>query len=209
MQQLVLVGYWLCAAYRIQEGAPPLPCDPVTTVGDLRTYLDGAEGCYGVNKARKALKWIVGGARSPMEVNVCALASLPVRLGGYGFSVPIINYQLDAEGFKQELLDHKGRPYFEIDLYWKDRHVGLEYDGAVYYDRAQVRKDKRRLNSLLAHGERILVVMFDQLADEDVRETLMNQLAELLKVRRKEATADDRNARDALNGLLFGNEFSL
>jgi hypothetical protein len=72
-----------------------------------------------------------------------------------------------------------------------------------------MRSDKRRLNSLLANGERILVVMYDQLAEKQNRETLMNQLARLLQVPLRKASEEDTEARDALNGLLFENEFAL
>lgn len=208
-QQLVLVGYWLCAKYRLQEGALPLEVDPITSVNALQTYLEGANGCYGANKARNALRWVIDGARSPLEAEVAMLVALPVRLGGYGFKKPLINYQLDAKKFDSQTLDRADRSYYEIDLYWKDAHVGLEYDGVPHYDRDQVRSDKRRLNSLLANGERILVVMYDQLVEKENRETLMNQLAKLLHVPLRKASKEDTEARDALNGLLFENEFAL
>ena len=209
MQQLVLVGYWLCSSYRLNGTDLPLTVDPITTVAKLEEYLAGATGCYGASKACQALRWIVDGARSPLEADVAALASLPVRLGGYGLPRPAINYQIKASDFDAETLDRDDRTYFEIDLYWKGKRVGLEYDGAIHYEHERIRKDKRRLNCLLANGERILVVMYDQLNDADVRKALMNQLAKLLGVKRRKATSKEKDERDKLLGILFGNEFSL
>lgn len=209
LQQLVLVGYWLCASYRVREDGITIPVDSVTTVGDLEEYVRQADGCYGAKKARNALRWVVDGARSPMEASLAMLASLPVRYGGYGFRKPCINYRIDASAYDPTTLDRPDRKYFEIDLYWADKRVGLEYDGSDHYDRARIRLDRRRINCLQANGERILVVMFDQLMDQDVREVLMSQLAKMLGVRMRATSESDDESRDALLGILFGGEFAL
>lgn len=203
--QLILVGYKMCAAYRIREDGVTIPVEPITSVSKLRSYLGKAEGCYGAKKAVRALSWIVDKARSPMEVNTSMVVSLPRRLGGYGLGKPCINYVIEASGYDAATLDRNDRKYFEIDLYWPDKRVGLEYDGAGHLIASQIRKDKRRLNCLLANGEKILVAMIDQLTDEEYRNTLLHQLAKLLGVRDVDCTSD---ARDALLGLLFENEFS-
>ena len=204
--QLILVGYWLCASYRVREDGVVLPVEPVTTKEKLLKFLDDAQGCYGARKARRALAWVVGNARSPMEVGAAMLASLPVRLGGYGLGRPCINYRIDASELDRSTLDRNDRKYFEVDLYWPKHKVGVEYDGAEHLDPVQIRKDKRRLNCLTSNGITILVVMYDQLAEAQIRTTLMNQLSKLLKAPTQEVNED---ARDALLGILFGNEFSL
>ena len=204
--QLILVGYWLCASYKVREDGLVLPVKPVTTKEELLKFLDDAQGCYGARKARRALAWVVGNARSPMEVGTAMLASLPVRLGGYGLGCPSINYSIDASELDRGTLDHADRKHFEVDLYWPKHKVGIEYDGVDHLDPAQIRKDKRRINCLTSNGITILVVMYDQLAEKETRATLMNQLSKLLKASLQEANED---AREALLGILFGNEFSL
>lgn len=206
MQQLIEVGYWLCAKYRANRDGSPIPVEPVTSVERIEVYLSNADGCYGARKARRALKWVVNNARSPMEVNTSMLAALPTRLGGYGFGNPCINYQINTRDFDPLTLDREDRQYFEIDLYWPKKRVGLEYDGSDHLIPEQLRKDKRRLNCLMANGEKVLVVMYDQLKDEDARTRTMNQLAKLLGKPMHEA---DEDARDALLGQLFKNEFAL
>ncbi|MBO7674011.1 MAG: hypothetical protein J6S63_03265 [Atopobiaceae bacterium] len=205
-QQLILVGYWLCAKYRIREDGLTIPVEPITSVEKLGAYLDDAEGCYGARKARRALAWVVDNARSAQEVNSSMLASLPLRMGGYGFGKPVINARIDARDLDPSTLDREDRQFFEIDLYWPKKRVGLEYDGIDHLYPDQVRKDKRRLNCLLANDIRLLAVMYDQIADEDVRTRTMNQLAKLLGVPNREP---EEEARNALAGLLYKNEFSL
>ena len=205
-QQLILVGYWLCAKYRIREDGLTIPVEPITSVEKISAYLDDAEGCYGARKARRALAWVVDNARSVQEVNTSMLASLPLYMGGYGFGKPVINARINAGDLDESTLDRGDRKYFEIDLYWPKKRAGLEYDGADHLYPDQVRKDKRRLNCLLANDIRLLSVMYDQLADEDVRKRTMNQLARLLDLPNRDP---DKKARDALLGLLYKNEFSL
>jgi len=204
--QLIMVGYWLCAKYRTRADGVTIPVEPVTSVAKLRSYLDDADGCYGARKARRALSWVVNDARSPTEVGTSMLAALPTRLGGYGYGNPCINFRIDATDFGPATLDRKDRKYFEIDLYWPKKRVGVEYDGAVHLLGEQIRKDKRRLNCLTAHGERILTVMYDQIIDDEIRTITMNQLGKLLGVPNRKA---DDDARDGLLGLLFKNEFAL
>ena len=209
IQQLVVVGYWLCASYRLREDGLCIPAEPISSVDEIKDYLDGAKGCYGVNKARRALRWVADGARSPMEAKLATLAALPQGLGGYDFSVPRINYRIDAESLDSLTLDREDRKYFEIDLYWEKERVGVEYDGADHYEKYRVRKDKRRLNCLVANGERILCVMFDQLTDESVRTALMNQLAKLLGKEQKPLAKEEELMRNELCTMLFENGFAL
>lgn len=208
--QTVLVGYWLCASYRLPEGGGvPIEVDPPTSVERLQAFLQGAEGCYGAKKARMALRWVIDGTRSPMEVATSIVMSLPTKYGGYGLGKPCINYRIEATDLDSGTLDRPDRTYFEIDLYWPKKRVGVEYDGSLHLDPARVRKDKRRLNCLLANEIRVLVVMYDQMADDDVRNALMHQLSKMLGSKQSAVTDAEKDAREALTGLLFQNEFSL
>ncbi len=208
--QTVLVGYWLCASYKLPEGGGvPLEVEPPTSVERLQTFLLGAEGCYGAKKARRALRWVIDGARSPMEVATSMVMSLPTKYGGYGLEKPCINYKVETTDWDSCTLDRPDRTYFEIDLYWPKKKVGVEYDGFPHLDPARIRKDKRRLNCLLVNDIKVLVVMYDQMVDDDVRDTLMHQLSKMLGAKQRDVSDAEKDAREALKGLLFLNEFSL
>lgn len=209
LPQLVYVGYWLCGEYRQREDGVTLRCESATTLNRLKNYVNAAQGCYGTKKARTALRFIADRARSPMEAKMATLVSLPVRLGGWGFGVPELNYQIKAEELESQTLDREDRSFFEVDLYWPRKRAGMEYDGADHYEKSRMRADKRRLNCLTANGYRILVVMYDQIADSGFREVLLHQLAQLLGIQEKELSADEAMRRSELMGDLFEGEFCL
>ncbi len=209
LHQLVLVGNRLCAEYRVREDGMVLPCEPSTTVERLKRFAESAGGCYGAKKVKRALRFVAGRARSPMEAKTAVLTALPVSAGGWGFGVPELNYRIEASELDSRTLDRESRKYFEIDLYWKRKEVGLEYDGADHVDPARVRADKRRINCLTANGKTILTVMYDQIADEGIRETLMWQLAKVLGVTVGKLSEEESEARNALMGDVFGSDFEL
>ena len=62
---------------------------------------------------------------------------------------------------------------------------------------------------MLANEIRVLVVMYDQMADDDARNTLMYQLSKMLGSKQGAVTDAEKDAREALTDLLFQNEFSL
>ena len=51
---------------------------------------------------------------------------LPSRLGGYGLSLPQMNYE---ETLSPRACVIVGKDYIRIDLYWKDFAFGIEYQG--------------------------------------------------------------------------------
>jgi len=51
--------------------------------------------------------------------------------------------------------DDWGDPRFRLDLGWRERRVGAEYDGASHLDRDRMRNDRERHNWLETHGWRM------------------------------------------------------
>ncbi|MER7458224.1 DUF559 domain-containing protein [Micromonospora sp. NPDC126480] len=51
--------------------------------------------------------------------------------------------------------DEAGVPLYRLDLGYRRRRIGLEYDGASHLDRERLRHDRSRMNWLAAHGWRV------------------------------------------------------
>lgn len=51
--------------------------------------------------------------------------------------------------------DEVGVPLYRLDLGYRKRRIGIEYDGASHLDRERLRHDRSRMNWLAAHGWRI------------------------------------------------------
>ncbi|WP_030492134.1 type IV toxin-antitoxin system AbiEi family antitoxin domain-containing protein [Micromonospora chokoriensis] len=50
------------------------------------------------------------------------------------------------------VLDSSGTPLYRLDLGYRQRRVGVEYDGSSHLDRARLRRDRSRMNWLAANG---------------------------------------------------------
>ena len=66
---------------------------PLTTVARLERFLEQPtlKGARGRAVARRALRHVAEGSRSPMETAMAMLLCLPPRMGGYGFPLPRLN----------------------------------------------------------------------------------------------------------------------
>lgn len=101
------------------------------------------------SRARRAIELMDGRAESPQESRV----RMQLILAG----IPTPTPQFDVR--------HNGRWVARVDLAWPGSKLAVEYDGEWHNDRDQFRKDRRRLNALIAAGWRVIFVTADLLAD--------------------------------------------
>ena len=111
-----------------------------------------------------------------MKVCLCditALLTLPHRLGGMHFPPGELNRMVrTAEGVKY------------VDLSWPDHGIGLEYYGRDYHTgEARIDADDRRANALLAAGEGIFLVKYEDLRDPRRFNALARNIAQALGAR--------------------------
>jgi very-short-patch-repair endonuclease len=110
----------------------------LTTLIELTKWTNRSAGTHGVRRLRRTLEHADAGAASPMETRLrmlLVLAGLPRP----ETQVPI-----------RKGLVVLGRP----DLYYRDKKLGLEYDGAIH--RNKLEEDNRRQNRLTDAGVRLL-----------------------------------------------------
>jgi hypothetical protein len=134
-EELVELGCELCGRYTtgIDEdgrGFASLPF-PMTSKAKIAGLIDRASGLYGARLARMALRYVEDGSRSPRESKLAISLRLPRRRGGQSGPPYEFNHQVPlAEKYRRMA----GKPYYEIDLFFPDGNVGLEYLGKDYHE---------------------------------------------------------------------------
>jgi hypothetical protein len=140
-----VLGHELCGAYsqfaRMISGFYDRP--PLTTLADIRRVADLMGGVRGVGIARKALRWVREGSRSPMETVVSNMLFLPSSEGGYGFAAPTLNHRVTLDDAASAIT---GTSCCYVDMSWPELRLGIEYDSSAWH--ADAEKDRRRREAL-------------------------------------------------------------
>ena len=158
-----------------------------------RHAIDGKKGC---GLLSKALYYCHEGTRSPQEGNLLICSVFPRIMGGYKFAHPQVNYQIELNG---ELANLAGHNYLEIDLYWKEAKIGLEYNGIDSHRGGLTPYDITRQYVLKEQGIDILYVTKEQMYNAKLLDIVMRRIAKKLGV----STASDRwPSLDRVQGLL-------
>lgn len=121
---------------------------PWTTIAALEAEVGGLTGARGVRALRGALPQIRVGPRSRRETHARLLAVAA------GLPEPELNV---------EIFDATGRFVAMVDLAWRARRVGLEYEGRHHQERGQFRKDVRRREMVEDIGWRLTRATADDL----------------------------------------------
>ena len=200
---LVKLGYELCALYTMQpDGTAGYErAMPPTTVHAMDAYLGRCSGMNGVAAARRALRFIAGCSRSPMETALAIVLCLPPRLGGYGLPVPRMNHRIDASGNGQASF---AKSYYLCDLCWPQAKVAVEYDSDLEHTGAsRIAADAQRRNDLADLGVTTITATREQVMSADGLERLAHQLRRRLHVRtRSEREPDPRERVCLLRSLV-------
>ena len=203
LEQMAIVGCALCASYRLDPKTGAIcQCEPLTSVDAIRGFLDKASETRGYRTAQKCLDLIADGAESPQEVNLYLLSSMPLSLGGSAIKDLKLNYTIEAKPEDGPILDRPNRECFRIDMGVPSRGVGVEYLGK-HHESQQV-QDRERQNALLAKGERILQVKYQDISNPVMADRLTCQLAALLNTEPPARTPAQMIAHAQLMDALFG-----
>ena len=118
-------------------------------VVDIEEVIAAHPGVRGLTTLRRTLALVDGGAESPYE----SLTRLTLVRAG-----------LPAPETQLRVVDEFGFAVAYLDMGWRDRRVGVEFDGAQHWtDARQRRRDIERLSNLESLGWRIIRVSSDML----------------------------------------------
>lgn len=178
LARLMQVGFELCGTYALAEGGPAKRREePLTSVCELRSFVESAPHAYGRAKALRAVRYLMDGSASPMETVLAMLLCLPHNLGGYAIPQPVLNYRVDVPPSMRKLAD---RSYCACDLCWPTAKLSVEYDSKLYHtDPERQGSDARRRNTLIALGYTVVTASWGQVADGGAFNRLAHQVAKL------------------------------
>lgn len=159
---VAVLGHELCGEYahfsRLVSGYYERPA--LVTVDSIHDEIDALGNFYGKTRAQRALQWVRGGSRSPMETVVSCELFLPAAEGGFGFAAPQLNYQVSLDDAASKMT---GTSCCYVDVAYPDQLLGFEYDSAEYH--TDPSRDRRRREALQHMGWRIVTVDLDCMAD--------------------------------------------
>ena len=171
--QLIALGCELCGTYTLlpqgQKHASslddcPKRVAPLTNVDKINAFIEKAGSFKGAVKARRAIRYIAEGARSPMETMTYLLLCLPPMLGGYGLPKPELNATIRLDREAQQIAK---RRYCEGDICWRQEELDIEYYGEVHGGMANVKSDAGRTLGIEHMGWHVLTVTSPQVFDMD------------------------------------------
>lgn len=132
LANLVRLGFALCGTHALNEDSEPgtVARSPLTTVERLASFIDEARfaGLQNTAKAARALAFVRDRSASPRETDLAILLGLPLRHGGFGCGMPVMNQRIMVP---EELVGIIHQGYFESDLFFADANVGLEYQSTA------------------------------------------------------------------------------
>lgn len=164
----VRLGYELCSTYRLDPRLERgfAERQPLTSTEQLASFLAAAPDCPEKAAALENLRWIADGSASPRETATAMMASLPTKMGGWGFAKPVLNAV--PEGVQ-------GR---RVDLFWPDRRFGVEYDSDEEHVGADaLARDSRREKEIELQGVRLARFTNGEMKSEEGRMILQRTLS--------------------------------
>lgn len=136
----------LCGRYTRDPIAPLVgdvahDIEPVSSVHELRAFLDESGGLHGVSLARMAASYANDGSGSTMETCWYGVFCLPPRLGGAHLARPLQNVPLDWPAGVADLVSHERmRP----DFHWPQYETACEHQGGDHTSEQALEEDSRR-----------------------------------------------------------------
>lgn len=209
--RLIELGYRLCgyssllphdAATGLASPRPAKFWAPTTSAAALARYLDGADGCYGVNQARRALRQVLDGAASEREIHMGMLVHSSMCLGGYGVARVALNRRIDASDEARRV---SGMSFYIVDLCLSKPLVAMEYDSERDHSGAHAHaRDAARRAGLGAMGIPVVTVTNEQLKSQWKMDRVMRDFALKGKLELRPRGYDHASRRIALHLELFG-----
>ena len=156
-RKLVEYYFELCGAYSLKTGSTTSYSErpALTTTARLKHFFNTLSACDGLIPARKAIKCVRDGCRSPMETAFVMMLTLPKNEGGLGIRALETDYEIKVANVAKGLTR---RTKFYMDAHLKRSRIDIEYNG-FYHDTEENRAiDEERKNALAAMGYGIVTI---------------------------------------------------
>ena len=205
IHQLIALGCELCGTYvllpknRQHPGAiddHPKRIAPLTNIDRLNAFLAQAEGAQGIRKARRAMRFIAEGSRSPMETMTFMLLCLSPLLGGYGLPKASLNPEIPLDDEARVVAQQRKA---QGDICWPDQSLDIEYNGEVHAGLQKMREDAGRVLGIESMGWHVITITSPQVFDIDRFEIVAKEAADHLNWYFQKRTLGNTSARRTLH----------
>ena len=203
--QLTALGCELCGTYILQPRKHFSPSSfdecperiaPLTNTEKIQAFINDAGAVHGIKNARRALKYVAEGSRSPMETKVYLQLCLPPMLGGYGLPKAELNPEIPLD---EEARKVSGMRTSWGDICWPKKRLDVEYNGSVHSGVDMMRHDAGRALGIERMGWRVMPITCLQVFDIDKFEVVAKEIAAYLNVRLRNRIIGRTPARMALH----------
>ena len=147
--------------------------EPVLTCNQLNRYVSYAKDIHGLPNARKAARYALDGAASPMEAIMAAMFHVPKSAGGFGIRDMQLNYRME---FDHDAVLASGVTYAVLDAYIHSAKTTMEYNGHCHDAIRSRIHDEKRMAGLQAMGILTIPVNDEQLQSLDALEAMAKTL---------------------------------
>lgn len=207
--ETIMLGGVLCGSFALDPTRPSGlgERNPLTSIAQIRAFLDKNPGRRGAAIARSALRFLPDKAASPPEVFLRMVLTLPGRYGGFGIPGSESNCAVSLSKRAQKYAE---RSYLVPDLLWPEAKLIIEYDSnAEHLAGSQVTADAKRRMALETDGYTLITVTTRQLARaqsmKDVAEEACRRLGRRCRTRSQvfeQRQAELFSLRRSLNDLV-------
>ena len=203
--QLIALGCELCGTYILLPKGVILPSAfddyperiaPLTNIEKIEAFLNGAGLARGMKKARRALRYVAEGSRSPMETRTYMQLCLPPALGGYGIPKAELNPEIKLDEEAQRIA---GSRRCWGDVCWPEKRLDVEYHGEVHVGANKMKRDVGRALGIEHMDWRVITVTSPQVFDIDRFEIVAKEVAAHLGHRLRPQVRGETQARRALH----------
>ncbi len=203
--QLIALGCELCGTYILLPKGTVLPsayddCPervaPLTNIEKLESFLHDVGPARGAKKARRALKYVAEGSRSPMETRTYMQLCLPPMLGGYGMPKAELNPEIKLD---EEARRIAGSSRCWGDVCWPEKQLDVEYHGEVHVGATKMKSDVGRALGIEHMGWRVITITGPQVFDIARFEVVAKEVAEHLGCRIRTQNLGETQARRTLH----------
>lgn len=206
--QLAQLGMALCGEYYPANTSRGfLDCPILTTPQRILDFLvrfaksrgsRGGQGIRGFARAKRVARYLVAGARSPLEGSSVILMHVPRSMGGYGFATPALNASVRLSHEAARIF---GRASIRPDIRFSRHHLSIECLGKAYHKHPD--RDISRELTLRHDGDKVILFAYEQLVCQPQRTELMKTIARYIGKRIREMPPRFASRRAKLLEELF------
>lgn len=154
--ELVELGYEFCGSYELPlDGGDYRDRKPLTSVRALTAYMEQIAGSTWVAHARRALRYVMDGSRSPLETAFAMMLALPKRAGGLGLRALKMDHRIEVSKNATSLTR---RHHLFCDLFVRHAKLDIEYNGFLHDEGEQQAIDEERRRALEVMGYKMATV---------------------------------------------------